>query len=397
MDEVRKEVAKWTPREVERVTGVPGEQLARVAEKFATQKPSTFIWCMGGTQHTVGTANVRAYCNLLLATGNVGSEGMGANIFRGHCNVQGATDLGLDVTNLPLYYGLAEGAWRHWARVWEVPTTTQARFDEVPAKGGRAARTRKQNMETAGIPSTRWFDATTMPADDVDQRDNVKAMIVFGHGGNTVPRMPASEGHERARPAGRRRPASDDLRASSRSARQHLPAADLHPVRMRRLAHRVEPLDAVGREGRRADLRIKNDYWVIYKLAEKLGFADRDVQEHRDQGGQVRAGADGRNRSCARSTAAAGRPAIAASRPSAEGAHAQPGQVRSRDAARAQGQPEVGGDYYGLPWPCWGTPEIRHPGTHILYNTNLHVKDGGGTFRARFGLERDGETLLAEG
>ena len=26
----------------------------------------------------------------------------------------------------------------------------------------------------------------------------------------------------------------------------------------------------------------------------------------------------------------------------------------------------------------------------------LHVKDGGGTFRARFGVEREGETLLAE-
>jgi formate dehydrogenase major subunit len=25
------------------------------------------------------------------------------------------------------------------------------------------------------------------------------------------------------------------------------------------------------------------------------------------------------------------------------------------------------------------------------------VKDGGGTFRARFGVEREGETLLAEG
>ena len=20
------------------------------------------------------------------------------------------------------------------------------------------------------------------------------------------------------------------------------------------------------------------------------------------------------------------------------------------------------GDYYGLPWPCWGSPEVRHPG-----------------------------------
>jgi formate dehydrogenase major subunit len=68
--------------------------------------------------------------------------------------------------------------------------------------------------------------------------------------------------------------------------------------------------------------------------------------------------------------------------------------------------PDVGGDYYGLPWPCWGTPEIKHPGTHTLYNTNLHVKDGGGTFRARFGVvyaekQADGSTkdvnLLSEG
>ena len=55
------------------------------------------------------------------------------------------------------------------------------------------------------------------------------------------------------------------------------------------------------------------------------------------------------------------------------------------------------GDYYGLPWPCWGKPELQHPGTPLLYNTNLHDMDGGGTFRARFGVERDGINLLAEG
>ena len=60
MDEVRKEVAKYTPEEVETITGVPGDQMKRVAEMFATQKPATIIWCMGQTQHTVGTANVRA-------------------------------------------------------------------------------------------------------------------------------------------------------------------------------------------------------------------------------------------------------------------------------------------------------------------------------------------------
>src|SRR6476646_6912673 len=184
MDDVRKEVAKWTPDEVERVTGVPGEQLKRVAEMFAKDKPSTLIWCMGATQHTVGTANVRAFCILCLATGNVGAPGTGANIFRGHTNVQGATDLGLDVTTLPLYYGLVEGAWKHWARVWEVEYDwLQSRFDEVPAIAGRKPRSRKENMETPGITSTRWFDAVHLPQEKIDQRSTIQAMMVVGHGG----------------------------------------------------------------------------------------------------------------------------------------------------------------------------------------------------------------------
>ncbi len=44
MDDVRKEVAKWTPEEVERVTGVAGEQLKRVAYMMTHEKPATLIW-----------------------------------------------------------------------------------------------------------------------------------------------------------------------------------------------------------------------------------------------------------------------------------------------------------------------------------------------------------------
>jgi len=179
MDDVRKEVEKWTPDEVERVTGVPEAQIRRVAETIATQKPATLIWAMGQTQYTTGTANVRASCILLLATGNVGGFGNGANIFRGHCNVQGATDLGLDIVTLPLYYGLGEGAWKHWCRVWEADYDWMlGRFDS------------KDAMEESGIPSTRWFDAVMLPKDQLEQRDNLKAMNVFGHGANTITRMP---------------------------------------------------------------------------------------------------------------------------------------------------------------------------------------------------------------
>src|SRR6266852_4501699 len=187
LDEVRKEVAKWTPDEVERVTGLPESQVKRVAETFAKDKPACLFWAMGQTQFSVGTANVRASCILLLATGNVGGFGNGANIFRGHCNVQGATDLGLDIVTLPLYYGLVEWAWKHWCRVWEVDYDYMlSRFES------------KAMMEAPGIPSTRWFDATLLPKDQIAQKDNLKAMSVFGHGGNTVTRMPeAAKGIEK--------------------------------------------------------------------------------------------------------------------------------------------------------------------------------------------------------
>src|SRR5262249_29930612 len=82
--DVRKEVEKWTRDETERVTGLPEAQVKRVAEIFAKQKPACLIWAMGQTQFTTGAANVRASCILLLATGNVGGFGNGANIFRGH-------------------------------------------------------------------------------------------------------------------------------------------------------------------------------------------------------------------------------------------------------------------------------------------------------------------------
>ena len=61
---------------------------------------------MGGTQHTNGNNNTRAYCILQLALGNMGTAGGGTNIFRGHDNVQGATDLGVLADTLPGYYGL---------------------------------------------------------------------------------------------------------------------------------------------------------------------------------------------------------------------------------------------------------------------------------------------------
>jgi formate dehydrogenase major subunit len=389
MDDIRKEVEKWTPEVVERVSGVPGAQLEGVARLFATEKPSTLIWCMGATQHTVGTANVRAFCILLLATGNVGKFGTGANIFRGHTNVQGATDLGLDIVTLPLYYGLVEGAWRHWCRVWEVDFDWMAsRFETITGADGKPVKM----MHAPGIPSTRWFDATLLPKDQVSQRDNLKAMFIMGHGGNTVTRIPeASAGVEKldllvvADPV----PTTWAIMGNRRDNTYLLPAATSYEIAGSRTASNrslqwgekiVEPI-----------FEAKDDNEIMYRLAVKLGFADKmfknikvennvpvaeDILREINRGGW--------------STGYCGQ--------SPERLKLHMANQKDFDLVtlRATDGP-CKGDYYGLPWPCWGTPELKHPGTHTLYNTNLHVMDGGSTFRARFGLERNGVTLLAEG
>ncbi len=57
---------------------------------------------------------------------------------------------------------------------------------------------------------------------------------------------------------------------------------------------------------------------------------------------------------------------------------------------------DLAGDYFGLPWPCYGNAKIKHPGSPNLYMTSRHVMDGGGNFRANFGVEKDGANLLAE-
>ena len=400
MDQIREAVRAYPPDVVENITGVPGDVMRRVAETFATQKPSTFIWCMGGTQHTVGTANVRAYCDLLLATGNVGSNGTGANIFRGHCNVQGATDFGLDVGNLPCYYGLGAGAWRHWARVWDVPYDYfVSRFDEVPAKGGRDGRTPAQNMEVPGITSTRWFDATMMDAEEVDQRDNIKAMIVFGHGGNTVPRMQDAQ--------------------RGMNALDLLVVADPHPTTFAALHSRTDntyllpictqfEVDGSRTASNRSVqwgqkivepiFESDNDFAVIYRISERLGFGEEMFKNYEMVQGKfsIEPTAESILREINRGGWSTGYTGQSPERLKAHMANQEHFDLITL-RAKPDAPEEVRGDYYGLPWPCWGTAELRHPGTHILYNTNLHPMEGGGAFRPRFGLERDGVTLLAEG
>jgi formate dehydrogenase alpha subunit len=87
-------VEKYTPQFVESITNIPAEDLKTVARTYAQAKPATILYCMGITQHTTGTDNVKSLANLAMLCGNLGVPGGGVNPLRGQNNVQGACDMG---------------------------------------------------------------------------------------------------------------------------------------------------------------------------------------------------------------------------------------------------------------------------------------------------------------
>jgi formate dehydrogenase major subunit/formate dehydrogenase alpha subunit len=93
-DEVKALVAKYTPEHVESITGIPAQQLIAAARLYASAPAASILYCMGITQHTTGTDNVKSLANLAMLCGNLGIRGGGVNPLRGQNNVQGACDMG---------------------------------------------------------------------------------------------------------------------------------------------------------------------------------------------------------------------------------------------------------------------------------------------------------------
>ena len=380
MDMVRDEVARWTPEEVERVTGAPGSQLERVARTLAMNRPGTVVWCMGGTQHTNGNNNTRAYCILQLALGNMGTSGGGTNIFRGHDNVQGATDLGVLSHTLPGYYGISTGAWKHWSRVWNVD------YDYML---GRFAN--QELMEAKGITVSRWFDGV-LDADNVEQPNPIQGMVFWGHAPNSQTRLPDMK---EAMAKLDTLVVVDPYPTMSAVMNDRTDGVYLLPA-----ATQFETYGSVTASNRSFQWREKvveplfearPDHEIIYRFAEKFGFAEQMFKNIAvlDKEPLVEDTLREIN---------SGMWTIGYTGQSPERLQRQMANQHTfdRTTLQAVGGP-CDGEYYGLPWPCWGTPEMDHPGTPVLYDTSKPVAKGGLTFRARFGVEKDGVNLLAEG
>jgi formate dehydrogenase major subunit len=99
--------ARYTPKKVEEVTGVPEAKFLQICDIVASTAPAnrtlTSLYALGWTQHTTGSQNIRAMAMIQLLLGNIGMPGGGVNALRGHSNIQGLTDLGLLSDLLPGY------------------------------------------------------------------------------------------------------------------------------------------------------------------------------------------------------------------------------------------------------------------------------------------------------
>jgi formate dehydrogenase major subunit len=401
MDKVREEaLTKWTPDKVQEVCGVDEAEVYKVAKMMADNRPSTVVWCMGQTQHTIGNAIVRASCLLQLALGNVGVSGGGTNIFRGHDNVQGATDVGPNPDSLPGYYGLAEGSWKHYAKVWGVD------FDWIKAQYAPGM------MGKPGMTVSRWIDGVLEKNELIDQDSNLRGLFFWGHAPNSQTR-----GAEMKK-------AMDKLDLlvvidpypSATAAMAAMPGKpeDLNPNRAVYLlpaCSQFETSGSVTASNRSIQWREKvieplfesrTDHMIMYQLAGKLGFDKQLVAKLKmvpGKGGMQEPEVESILREINASNWSIG---YTGQSPERLKAHMRNMNVFDVKTLRAKGgvDKETGykldGDYFGLPWPCYGTPELKHPGSPNLYNTHQHVMDGGGCFRANFGVEKDGVNLLAE-
>lgn len=379
MEDIMKEAKNWPIERVADVTGVDADLIVQITKHYAQNTPGTLIWAMGLTQHTNGSSNTRMAPILQLALGNMGVEGGGCNILRGHDNVQGATDMCCLSHTLPGYYGLSEGSWKYFAKSWGVDFEwLQGRFKDPSWMGKK------------GFTLARWWAGVLggNPGEDAihNAGTRLKALFVMGNGiTSTAQTKKVKEALDNLDLAVFCDPFVNEgaIITDKQNDVYILPAAT-----------QFETAGSVTATNRSAQWRTevvkpmyesKTDQDIMFELSKRLGFFEQFTAGM--QKGKEFTWPEDATNEIARIIKTIGLTGWTAQRLKK---HQENWHMFDEVSGRGYG--EMTGEYYGLPWPCWTT---SHSGSPVLYNINRSVKEGGMGFRNRFGLEHDGVDLLA--
>lgn len=376
IEDIFKECEEYTPENVEDITGLPKDLLIQAATMFASADPGCLIWNQGWTQHSIGSSNTRLGSIMQLILGNVGKPGGGCNILRGHDNVQGSTDIGCLSDTLPGYYGLAEGSWKYFSKQWKV--------DYEWLKGRFKS---KELMEAKGNTLSLWVHNVLEEENNKHNGETpLKALVVIGNGISTVTQVhKTKEALDKLDLVVFIDPYVND--AAVITTRKDnlfiLPAAS-----------QVETSGTVVNTGRSAQWRSKvveplyesrTDHDILFDFAKRMGFYN-ELVAGMGKGDNFQWPEDATNE-IAKALKTIGMKGVTAER-----LKKQQENWHLFNSSSLKGRGIVEKEYYGLPWPCW---DETHPGSPVLYNTSLPVSQGGMGFRANFGLEKNGVSLLA--
>jgi formate dehydrogenase major subunit len=104
---MRHHYERYTPEMVERVTGCPQSIFMRICEALTKnsgrERTSAFCYAVGWTHHAHGVQIIRAASIIQGLLGNIGRPGGGMMALRGHCSIQGSTDIPTLYNMLPTY------------------------------------------------------------------------------------------------------------------------------------------------------------------------------------------------------------------------------------------------------------------------------------------------------
>ena len=382
IDEIRKEAKNWPIERVADVTGVDAELIIQITKHYASSKPGTLVWAMGLTQHNNGSSNTRLAPIVQLVLGNMGVEGGGTNILRGHDNVQGATDMCCLSHTLPGYYGLSDGSWKYFAKSWGVDYEwLKGRFKDPSW------------MNKKGFTLARWWAGVLggKPGEDKihNAGTNLKALFVMANGvTSTSQQVKVKEALDNLDIAVFCDPFVNEgaIITDKQDDVYILPAATQFET--------AGSVTATNRSAQWRDKVIepmyesKTDQDIMFELAKRLGFFDEltagmKIRENKKDFKWPEDATD----EIARIIKTIGLTGWTAERLKK---HQQNWHMFDEVSMRGYG--EMTGEYYGLPWPCWTE---SHSGSPILYNINRSVAEGGMGFRNRFGLEHNGVSQLA--
>lgn len=127
LDAYRESVEPWTLDRGAEVTGIPAEEIRRLAHAYAGAGTAQLCWTLGITEHHNASDNVFGLINLALLTGHVGRYGSGLVPLRGQNNVQGGGDMGALPNKLPGFQDVEDPAARaKFERAWGVKIPAEA-------------------------------------------------------------------------------------------------------------------------------------------------------------------------------------------------------------------------------------------------------------------------------